>query len=128
MLSRWGVLTPEIRWRSFLPLPAFLLWYLSCRVIIFSCKHCYCTTISRWAAGVAGEQVSREVASSRGRQQVVVGGSGNRGGTKGEAIFRAGGGKNLKRQHSQANKKYHEIGALSFLWCSFRVKRIVFIS
>ena len=32
-------------------------------------------------------------------------------------------GKNLKRKHSQANKKYHEIGALSFLWCSFRVKR-----
>jgi hypothetical protein len=43
-----------------------------------------------------------------------VGGSGNRGGIKGGAIFwaetRQGAGKNLKRQHSQANKKYHEIG------------------
>jgi hypothetical protein len=48
-----------------------------------------------------------------GWQQVVVGGGGIRGGTKGGAIFRAetdtaGGRQNLKRQHSQANKKYHE--------------------
>ena len=41
-----------------------------------------------------------------------MGGSGNRGGIKGGAIFwaetRQGAGKNLKRQHSQANQKYHE--------------------
>jgi hypothetical protein len=68
---------------------------------------------------------ARSQRGSRGRQQVVVGG------IKGGAIFwaetRQGAGKNLKRQHSQANKKYHEIGTLGFLWCSFRVKRIAFI-
>lgn len=79
MPSRRGVLTPEIRWRSFLPLLAFLSWRLSCRVTIFPYNHCYCTTISWWAAGVVGEQASWEVAGSRGpsrcrgRQQVVVG-------------------------------------------------------
>jgi hypothetical protein len=58
---------------------AKLPWHLSCRVIIFSRNHCYCTTISWWAAGVVGEQASWEVAGSRGpsrcrgRQQVVVG-------------------------------------------------------
>jgi hypothetical protein len=60
---------------------AKLPWHLSCRVIIFSRNHCYCTTISWWAAGVVGEQASWEVAGSRGpsrcrgRQRVVVGGS-----------------------------------------------------
>src|ERR1700722_13854725 len=60
---------------------AKLPWHLSCRVLIFSRNHCYCTTISWWAAGVVGEQASWEVAGSRGpsrcrgSQQVVVGAS-----------------------------------------------------
>ena len=48
------------RWRSFLPLPAFLLWYLSCRVIIFSCNHCYCTTISFGGSQQVGRRAPPE--------------------------------------------------------------------
>ena len=53
---------------------AKLPWHLSCRVIIFSRNHCYCTTIS------GGQQVSWE-SRRRGKWQVVVAQAGVVGGS-----------------------------------------------
>jgi hypothetical protein len=60
--------------------------------------------------------------------------AGNRRGTKDGAIFwervhrqdtaGGGGGKNLKRSAFTSQSEISRIGTLSFLWCSFRVKRI----